>query len=183
MHAMPTAPEVLRFWFEELTPKQHFAKDAALDALIGTRFGTLLASATQGGLQPWRTDAPGRLAELIVLDQFSRNIHRDTPLAFAQDALALTLARELVAQGLDRALPIERRVFAYMPWMHSEDLAAHTEALPLFSQPGLENNLQFLHRHTAILRRFGRYPHRNAVLGRASTPEELAFLQQPGSSF
>jgi uncharacterized protein (DUF924 family) len=175
--------DILNFWFTELTPKQHFAKDTELDAQIRTRFGPTLAAAARGGLQPWRTDAPGRLAEIIVLDQFSRNIHRDTPLAFAQDAVALALARELVALQLDAALPLAQRAFAYMPYMHSEALDAHAEALPLFSQPGLENNLLFLHRHTEIIRRFGRYPHRNAVLGRASTPEELAFLQQPGSSF
>lgn len=183
MSTLHSARDVLGFWFEELTPKQHFAKDAALDALIRTRFGALLASAAQDGLPLWREDAPGRLAEIIVLDQFPRNIHRDTPLAFACDALALTLARELVALGLDRALPVPQRAFAYIPYMHSEDLDAHAEALPLFSQPGLENNLHFLHRHTEIIRRFGRYPHRNALLGRDSTPEELAFLQQPGSSF
>ena len=177
------AQDILTFWFTELTPKQHFSKDAVLDEQIRTRFGTTLAAATRGELQPWRTDAPSRLAEIIVLDQFSRNIHRDTPLAFAQDALALTLARELVGLQLDAALPMPQRVFVYMPWMHSEDLAAHTEALPLFSQPGLEYNLQFLHRHTEIIQRFGRYPHRNTLLGRASTPEELAFLQEPGSSF
>lgn len=175
--------DILGFWFTELTPKQHFAKDAALDAQITQRYGATLATAAQGGLADWRRDAAGRLAEIIVLDQFSRNIHRDTPLAFVQDTLALALARELVALRLDTALPMAQRAFAYMPYMHSEDLAAHAEALPLFSQPGLENNLQFLHRHTEIIRRFGRYPHRNSVLGRASTPEELAFLQQPGSSF
>ena len=177
------AQDILTFWFDELTPKQHFSKDAALDAAIHARFGATLAAAASGALQPWRTDAPGRLAEIIVLDQFPRNIHRDTPLAFACDALALSLARDLVALRLDLALPMERRAFAYMPYMHSEDLAAHAEALPLFSQAGLENNLNFLHRHTAIIERFGRYPHRNAVLGRDSTAEELAFLQQPGSSF
>ncbi|MBX9871994.1 MAG: DUF924 domain-containing protein [Burkholderiaceae bacterium] len=178
-----TPQDILNFWFDELTPKQHFAKDAALDALIRTRFGATLSAAAQGGLQPWRSDAPGRLGEIIVLDQFPRNIHRDTPQAFACDALALGLARELVAQGLDQTLPLPQRAFAYIPYMHSEDLDAHAEALPLFSQPGLENNLHFLHRHTEIIRRFGRYPHRNALLGRASTPEELVFLQQPGSSF
>jgi uncharacterized protein (DUF924 family) len=175
--------DILRFWFGELTPKQHFSKDAALDAQIAARFGPTLEAAARGELQPWRTDAPGRLAEILVLDQFPRNIHRDTPQAFACDALALSLARELVALGQDGDLPTPHKAFAYMPYMHSEDLAAHEEALPLFSQPGLEYNLQFLHRHTEIVRRFGRYPHRNAVLGRASTPEELAFLQQPGSSF
>ncbi len=177
------AHEVLAFWFGELTPKQHFAKDAALDALIGVRFGAHLQAAADGALAHWRADAPGRLAEIIVLDQFPRNIHRDTPRAFAHDAQALALAQEIVGHGLDRALPVPQRAFAYLPYMHSEDLAVHAAALPLFEQPGLEHNLHFLHRHTEILRRFGRYPHRNALLGRASTPEELAFLQQPGSAF
>lgn len=183
MHTMHPAQEVLGFWFTELRPQQHFAKDAALDALIRTRFGPTLEAAARGALSPWRAEAAGRLAEILVLDQFPRNIHRDTPRAFACDALALQLARELVALGLDRTLPTPHLAFAYMPYMHSEDLAAHEEALPLFSRPGLEYNLHFLHRHTEIIRRFGRYPHRNALLGRASTPEELAFLQQPGSAF
>lgn len=175
--------DILHFWFEELTPQQHFSKDAELDAAMRRRFGPLLKAAGQGGLKPWRTDAAGRLAEIIVLDQFSRNIHRDTAQAFGQDTRALTQAREMVALKLDAELPIERRVFVYMPYMHSELLAAHEEAVPLFSQPGLENNLRYLHLHTEILRRFGRYPYRNALFGRQSTPEELAFLQQPGSSF
>jgi len=177
------AQHVLTFWFEELDNKRRFAKDAALDALIGQRFGGHLQAAAHGELPHWRSDAAGRLAEIIVLDQFSRNIHRDTPLAFAHDPQALTLAQELVAGGGDAALPLAQRAFAYMPYMHSESLAVHAQALPLFSQPGLENTLNFLHRHTDILRRFGRYPHRNAILGRVSTPQELAFLQEPGSSF
>lgn len=175
--------DILAFWFEELTPKQHFARDAALDALIAARFGACLEAAARGELSHWRAGAEGRLAEIVVLDQFSRNIHRDTPLAFAHDAQALALAQELVARGQDRALPIHQRAFAYLPYMHSEALAVHAQALPLFSQPGLEDNLRYLRLHTAILQRFGRYPHRNAILGRASTPEEIAFLQQPGSSF
>lgn len=177
------AQEVLGFWFGELDNKRRFAKDAALDALMRERFGPHLQAAARGELWHWRGEAPGRLAEIIVLDQFSRNIHRDTPLAFAFDAQALTLAQELVAQGLDAALPPAQRAFAYLPYMHSESPAVHALALPLFSQPGLEDNLRFLHAHTAIIERFGRYPHRNAILGRASTPQELAFLQQPGSSF
>ena len=177
------AQDVLTFWFGELTPKQHFAKDAALDALIAQRFGGHLQAAARGELAHWRTDAAGRLAEILVLDQFARNIHRDTPLAFAPDAQALTLAQELVTGGGDAELPLPQRAFAYMPYMHSESLAVHAQALPLFGQPGLEDNLRFLHMHTDILRRFGRYPHRNAILGRPSTPQELAFLQEPGSSF
>ncbi len=118
-----------------------------------------------------------------MLDQFSRNVYRDAPRAFAQDALALVLAQELVARGDDRSLPLAQRSFAYMPYMHSESALAHTQAVALFSQPDLENNLSFELRHKAIIDRFGRYPHRNAVLGRSSTPEELTFLSEPGSSF
>ena len=118
-----------------------------------------------------------------MLDQFSRNIFRDTPRAFAHDTLALVLAQELVASTQDRSLPLAQRSFAYMPYMHSESLAIHTQAVQLFSQPGLENNLSFELRHQAIIDRFGRYPHRNAILGRTSTAEELTFLSEPGSSF
>jgi uncharacterized protein (DUF924 family) len=174
---------ILNFWFNELSPKQHFAKDDALDALIADRFGTLVESAASCELFAWRSTPEGRLAEIIVLDQFSRNIFRDSPRAFAQDPLALALAQELVARGDDMRLPIEQRKFAYMPYMHSESLAVHQEALRLFAQPGLENNLDFERRHLAIIERFGRYPHRNAIHGRESTGEELAFLREPGSGF
>jgi uncharacterized protein (DUF924 family) len=174
---------ILQFWFSELSAKQHFAKDAALDAMIASRFGALLESASHCELFGWRGAPEGRLAEIIVLDQFSRNVWRDTPRAFAQDALALALAQEFVARAGDAALPIEQRKFAYMPYMHSESLMVHQEALRLFAQPGLESNLDFERRHLAIIERFGRYPHRNAILGRESTTEELAFLQEAGSSF
>jgi uncharacterized protein (DUF924 family) len=178
---------ILHFWFTELTEKQHFAKDAALDALIAQRFGATLEAGSRCELFGWRNakehGPAGRLAEIIVLDQFSRNVWRDTPRAFAQDALALALAQELVARGDDAQLPLAQRRFAYMPYMHSESIVVHQEALRLFAQAGLEDNLRFERSHLAILERFGRYPHRNAILGRASTPEELAFLQEPGSSF
>jgi uncharacterized protein (DUF924 family) len=177
------AQNILDFWFNELTPRQHFVKDTALDAALRERFGPTLEAAARCELWAWRTTAPGRLAEILVLDQFSRNIFRDTPRAFAQDALALVLAQELVASGLDRSLPATQRAFAYMPYMHSESALIHTEAVALFAQPGLENNLDFELRHQAIITRFGRYPHRNTVLGRPSSAEELAFLAQPGSSF
>ncbi|MCZ8093106.1 MAG: DUF924 domain-containing protein [Acidovorax sp.] len=180
----PTTPsDILHFWFTELTPQQHFAKDAALDESIRTRFGPTLEAAARCELFPWRATPEGRLAEILVLDQFSRNVYRDTPRAFAQDALALALAQELVASGQDRSLPTAQRVFAYMPYMHSESAVIHEQALKLFAQPGMENNLDFERRHKAIIDRFGRYPHRNAILGRSSTPEELAFLSEPGSSF
>jgi uncharacterized protein (DUF924 family) len=174
---------ILRFWFTELTPKQHFTKDPALDEAIRTRFGTTLEAAARCELWAWRTTPEGRLAEVLVLDQFSRNVYRDTPQAFAQDALALALAQELVASGQDRSLPLTQRSFAYMPYMHSESALVHTQAALLFAQPGMEDTLRFEQRHQAIIERFGRYPHRNAILGRDSTPEELVFLSEPGSGF
>lgn len=178
---MPT--EVLRFWFEEITPAQWWKVDPAFDALITTRFGELHQRAVQAELFDWRGSPAGRLAEVIVLDQFSRNIHRGGPQAFAADPLALGLAQEAVAQGADQALPPEQRVFLYMPYMHSESALIHQVAERLFREHGPANNHAFELRHLAIITRFGRYPHRNAILGRPSTDEELAFLQEPGSSF
>ena len=177
------AQNILHFWFDELTDKHHFAKDAALDEMIRTRFGATLEAAQCCELYAWRASPEGRLAEIIVLDQFSRNVYRDTPRAFAQDALALGLAQELSASGQDRTLSIAQRRFAYMPYMHSESKLIHAQAVQLFALPGLENNLDFERRHQAIITRFGRYPHRNAILGRASTVEEIAFLNEPGSAF
>ena len=118
-----------------------------------------------------------------MLDQFSRNVFRDTPRAFAQDALAMALAQELVAGGHDHALDTKQRAFAYMPYMHSESLPIHEQAVQLFDQPGLENNHDFELKHKAIIERFGRYPHRNDILGRPCTVAELVFLEEPGSSF
>ncbi len=178
-----TPDTVLAFWFEEIEPRQWWAVDAAFDAAIRTRFGALHRAAAQGELWAWRSTPPGRLAEVIVLDQFSRNMHRETPLAFAADPMALALAQEAVAGGHDQALPPERRVFLYMPYMHSESAVVHEEAVRLFTALGIANNVDFELRHQAIITRFGRYPHRNAILGRPSTPDELAFLQQPGSRF
>jgi uncharacterized protein (DUF924 family) len=177
------AQDILTFWFEELTAKQHFVKDAALDETIRSRFGATLEAAARCELFAWRAAPEGRLAEIVVLDQFSRNMYRDTPRAFAQDALALALAQELVASGQDASLPTAQRVFAYMPYMHSESALVHTQAAVLFSQPGMEDNLNFERRHQAIIDRFGRFPHRNAILRRPSSAEELAFLREPGSSF
>ncbi len=175
--------DILDFWFDELTPKQHFAKDAALDDTMRSRFTALVESAARCELWTWRATTAGRLAEILLLDQFSRNIWRDTPRAFAQDALALVLAQELVASGLDRNLPVAQRRFAYIPYMHSESALLHSQALKLFDQPGMEENLRFEVAHRDIIKRFGRYPHRNAILGRDSSAEEIAFLKEPGSSF
>ena len=175
--------EVLDFWFEQLDSRRWFAADPALDALITERFSALLAQARVGELWAWRNTAQGRLAEILVIDQFSRNIHRGKPQAFDADPVALVLAQEAVTQGADQQLAVVQRAFLYMPYMHSESALVHEQALQLFDQPGLEHNLSFERQHKAIIDRFGRYPHRNAVLGRSSTDEEIAFLQQPGSSF
>ncbi len=175
--------QVLAFWFEELTPAQWWRKDEALDAGIAQRFGATLAAARAAELADWRDSAGGRLAEVIVLDQFSRNVFRDRAEGFAADGMALALAQEAVRGGFDAQLAPSERAFVYMPYMHSESEKIHQDALRLFDQPGLENNLDFERRHHAIIARFGRYPHRNAILGRESSAEELAFLQQPGSSF
>ncbi len=176
-------PDILGFWFDELKPKQHFVKDAAVDAMIGERFDVTHAAAARGELAAWRDHADGRLAEIIVLDQFSRNLYRDDARAFACDPMALVLAQEAVRAGADRDLPVPWRAFVYMPYMHSESLRIHADAMRLFDQPGLEDNFKFEQAHRAILERFGRYPHRNAALGRESSPEETDFLAQPGSSF
>lgn len=178
-----TVDEVLTFWFDELESAQWFRKDPRLDAEIARRFGACLAAACRGELWRWRETPAGRLGEIIVLDQFSRNIHRDTPAAFAADPMALVLAQETVARGDDVGLSPTRRAFLYMPFMHSESAVIHEQALRLFAQPGLEKNLDIERRHREIILRFGRYPHRNAILGRDSTPEEREFLTQPGSSF
>ena len=154
-----------------------------MDETIRARFGATLAAAARCELFAWRAAPEGRLAEVLVLDQFSRNVYRDTPQAFAQDALALALAQELVASGQDRSLSLPQRSFAYMPYMHSESALVHAQAVDLFSEPGMEETLRFELRHKDITDRFGRYPHRNALLGRTSTAEELTFLSEPGSGF
>ncbi|HEY5761849.1 MAG TPA: DUF924 family protein [Rhodocyclaceae bacterium] len=180
---LDTPEAVLHFWFKEIEAAKWWRKDAEFDRLIGQRFGALHARGADGELFGWRSTPGGRLAEVIVLDQFSRNLYRDSMLAFAFDGMALVLAQEAVAAGADVALPTEQRAFLYMPYMHSESAAIHRVAVELFSAPGLEGSLDFELRHKAIIDRFGRYPHRNAVLGRESTAVELAFLKEPGSSF
>jgi len=174
---------VLQFWFEEAEPRQWFQKDDAFDTEVHRRFAELHAQAVRGELSGWRETAEGRLAEIIVLDQFSRNLFRERPEAFAADGMALVLAQEAVAAGADRELETAKRAFLYMPYMHSESVSVHEQAVQLFDQPGLEGNLEFELKHKAIIDRFGRYPHRNAVLGRESTEAEIEFLRQPGSSF
>ncbi|MCK9509214.1 MAG: DUF924 domain-containing protein [Pigmentiphaga sp.] len=177
------ADTILRFWFEECTPEQWWTKSADFDRMIASRFAATLEAAGRCELFSWRGSALGRLAEIIVLDQFSRNVYRDTPRAFANDALALGLSQTALALGADQAVDTVKRPFFYMPYMHSESLLIHDEALKLFRQPSMEDNLDFEIRHRDIIERFGHYPHRNAILGRVSTNEEIEFLKTPGSSF
>lgn len=180
----PVAPATVnRFWFNELSPRDWFRKSDTLDRRIARRFGVTLAAARDGETAHWRDKPVGRLAEILVLDQFSRNIHRDSARAFENDAAALALARDAMANGDDRRLSRQRRAFLYMPFMHSEQLADHETALALYRTLGLQSHLKAERQHYAIIERFGRYPHRNAILGRSTTRAEKAFLAEPGSSF
>jgi len=174
---------IIEFWFNEITPKQWFVKDLSFDQMIQDRFSEVHKAATAGELFGWRETVEGCLAEIIVLDQFSRNMFRDQPCAFAFDTIALVLAQQAVELGIDKELSSEKRSFLFMPYMHSESQLIHEQAVILFDQPGLEDNLHFEYRHKEIIDRYGRYPHRNEILGRISTTDELDFLESPGSSF
>ena len=190
----PLAAAVLEFWFgaedsaSPGTPRDvWFRKDAAFDAEIRQRFGTAIAVAVAGGHGEWCATAEGALARVLVLDQFTRNVYRDTPAAFAGDARALATAQDAVERGLDRSLKPFGRWFLYMPFEHAEDSAAQQRSLALFGalaeDSGLAAPLEWAQKHADVIAQFGRYPHRNAILGRTSTPEEVAFLSQPGSRF
>ena len=183
MSVETTPGDILRFWFQETTEASWWKVDPAFDALLRQRFQPLLQQAAAGELHAWRDSAQGRLAEVIVLDQFPRNIHRGTPQAFAQDPMALALSQEAVRSGaLAQLTPVQCSVLL-MPYMHSESAAIHALADPLFREHTQGTSHAFELKHKAIIDRFGRYPHRNALLGREPTPEETAFLQEPGSTF
>lgn len=172
--------EVLRFWFGELQPGQWFTKDEALDARIRTRFLSLYERIRQSPVEAPRS-ARSALATVIVLDQFPRNMFRGTPQAFATDELALRVAERTIAAGLDRELDAIQRTFLYMPFQHAEDPEVQARSVVLFASTGQAQGLDYARQHKEIIDRFGRFPHRNAILGRASTPEELEFLKtHPG---
>lgn len=175
--------DILHYWFHEIDPKQWWKVDPGFDQELTERFLSLLEQAKRGELAHWRSSAQGRLAEIMVLDQFSRNIYRNTPAAFAQDGMALVLAQEAITHGAALHLsPIETS-FLYLPLMHSESAAIHLQAEQLYKELGLQGNYEFELKHKVIIDRFGRYPHRNAILGRASSAEEIEFLKQDGSHF
>lgn len=180
-----TATAVLDFWFGDADAErpEWFRKDDAFDATIRQRFGVQVEAALAGGLREWMAGRDSALARVLMLDQFTRNIYRGTPRAFAGDALALQAARAMVASGLDMQLSPLRRVFVYLPFEHAEDRAAQAESLRLFEALSLGGYADYARRHAVIVERFGRFPHRNAILGRTSTPEEIEFLKQPGSGF
>jgi uncharacterized protein (DUF924 family) len=182
---MMTSPEtILTFWFNELSDKDRFSGAVEIDRIIIERFGELHRRAAQSELFTWRDTADGRLAEIIVLDQFSRQIHRGQGAAFASDALALGLAQEMVRSGDDLLIEAERRSFVYMPYMHSESLAVHDEAVRIFTAFGNADTLDYEIKHRAVIQRFGRYPKRNAALGRQSTADEIAYINdRDGSMF
>lgn len=180
----PEAQAVLDFWLDEETMPYWFEASESFDRRLTERFAETLKQAAQGELYSWRNTALGRVAEIIVLDQFSRNIYRGTPQAFQQDPIALTLAQTLVAdsQAYESLSPSYQK-WAIMPYMHSESALIHQEGVRLFTELGDAESLRFELMHRDIIERFARYPHRNEVLGRTSTAEELAFLKEPNSSF
>lgn len=191
-HATPA--RILAFWFGEPGSPEHgqprplwFTRSEATDALIRDRFGAAVEAALSGQLDPWADGHPrDALALILLLDQFTRNVHRDGARAFAGDARALDVARRLVADGRDRQLAPLERWFAYLPFEHSERIDDQRESLRLFGElarEGLQEPLVWAQKHHDVIARFGRYPHRNEALGRVSTPEEIEFLRQPGSRF
>ncbi len=175
--------DLLHFWFEDIDQRMWFQKDDQFDEMLTTRYGSWVEAASKGELAHWRSGIQGRLAEIILLDQFSRNMFRDTAKAFANDGMALALSQEAIRTGQVRQLSAIECSFLYMPFMHSESAVIHHQAVSLFSALNLPDTLAYELKHQAIIERFGRYPHRNAALGRESTPEEITFLAQPGSRF
>ncbi len=180
---MANYTDVIDFWFTESGPEKWWVKDPGFDRLIEDRYGALHRQAINCELFSWRETALGRLAEILTIDQFSRNIYRDRPQSFAYDSLALALAQEALRCDAHLDLMGPQRAFLYMPYMHSESREIHEIAEGLFSDPEVEGNRDFELRHKAIIDRFGRYPHRNGILNRTSTAGEVIFLKEPGSSF
>ena len=182
---LPTvAHEVPEFWFGELTPMQWFKPDPEVDRTIADRFGVLLAEFTSDGVPPtWLESAKGRLAAVIVLDQFPRNIHRGTPGAFATDQAAFALADEAITLGLDEELSEPECTFLYMPFQHIEDAAVQNRSVALYTKLGNPDTIAYSEAHRDVIGRYGRFPHRNTILGRVSTADEEEYLAQPDAGF
>jgi uncharacterized protein (DUF924 family) len=180
----PEIAGVLSFWFDELTAEDYWVRNDAVDARIREGFSGVYEKAATGKLDHWQDTPEGTLALVIALDQFPRNMFRDDPRAWATDAKALGVAEAAIEKGFDRKLPDDRCMFLYMPYEHSEDLAMQEKSVEIFKRLGLpDDTYGFVVRHHEIIERFGRFPHRNTVLGRDSTPDEIAFLDEPMSAF
>ena len=177
------AQEILEFWFNELTPEQHFEKGGAADRIIAQRFIEVYRQLAINVPTGWQANAKGCLAAIIVLDQFPRNLFRGTARAFATDASALALARYAIANHFDRARSVLERAFFYLPFEHSENLEDQERSVELFASLNDDKSLHYAREHQKLIQRFGHFPHRNEALGRASTPEEIVFINTPGSGF
>lgn len=175
--------EIIKFWFEDTDQSLWWSKDDRFDQLIVEKFSDIHAKAMRCELFVWRKVSLGRLAEIIILDQFSRNMFRDSALAFMNDPLALVLSQEAIAIGADQQLNPIQRSFLYLPFMHSESVKIHQIAMDQYSKNGIQSSFEFEVKHKQIIDKFGRYPHRNKILGRQSTDEELEFLRQANSGF
>lgn len=178
-----TPEEVLSFWFEECTSEDWFHSNVNLDEEIGRRFRDTHLVLAAGVTDLWRATSENRLASIIVLDQFARNIYRGTPLAFATDGLALQEAEAALEVGADQGMPVEWRMFFYLPFEHAENLAEQDRSVALFHALGLDEQIDYAIRHHALIATYGRFPHRNAMLGRVSTEAEKDYLAQPGAGF
>lgn len=178
-----TPQTVLEFWFGELTTKDWFVKNEAVDRRCDERFRDLHHQLSREVPDEWRASPEARLALVIVFDQFPRNIYRGSPLSFATDKMALIEAKAAIAVGADKAVSQTQRIFFYMPFEHAEDLEEQDRAVALCEALGDEGYVDYAHRHRAVIEEFGRFPHRNAILDRMSTPEELAYLAKPGAGF
>jgi uncharacterized protein (DUF924 family) len=177
---MQTAHDVIQFWFVDHGKDDWFGGKPEFDAALAFQFADLHPQVARGEAWAWRETPEGRLAEIIVLDQFSRQLHRGSAEAFAQDKMALVLAQEAIATGADYAVAREQAAFIYMPFMHAESLVIQDEGVKLFEAHGDANQLDFMRKHRDTIARFGRFPKRNAALGRTSTPEELAYMEGAG---
>lgn len=180
--SLPTGAEaVLEFWFSEPARSHWFRSTAELDSAIRARFLDIWRAGAAGQLDVWAQTAQGALALVIVLDQLPLNMFRGRPESFATEAAARAVARDAIARGYDAALADEHKAFLYMPFMHSEDPVDQDLSVQLYEQAGLADNLKFARHHRDLVQRFGRFPHRNAILGRASTPEEQTYLASEGA--
>ncbi len=190
-HSSSPAPEnelthsIVNFWFNEISPKQWWVKSTEFDQLIRDRFLPVYEQTRDGQHLQWLNSAQSCLARIIVLDQFPRNMFREKPESFQTDELALAASKHAINSGFDSEKPSNHKAFLYMPFIHSEALEDQVKAIELFTAAGSEltDNLKFSERHKTIIEQFGRFPHRNQILGRASSQAELEFLKQPGSRF